>query len=128
MKALVSELRSVLCETSQPRLNKYDPGSLLGWTVYLLKKYGLDDAADKVRDVSRDVSKAWQEREKVSEAASSDRPPTKEGQRVRVLDGQYKGQSGEVLSFGGRGSWYATVKLDDEDTPIELHVRFLRKL
>jgi hypothetical protein len=47
----------------RPRLNKFDPGSVLGWVVYLLEEHGLDEAAQKVRDVSRDVSKAWQERE-----------------------------------------------------------------
>jgi len=54
----------LLQEKSQPKLNKYDPGSLLGWTVYLLQKYGLDDAAKEVKNVSRSVSKAWGEREK----------------------------------------------------------------
>jgi hypothetical protein len=54
----------VLQEGSQPKLNKYDPGSLLGWTVHLLKKEGLDDAADEVRAVSKTVSRAWQERER----------------------------------------------------------------
>ncbi len=53
-----------LGEGAQPKLNKYDPGSPLGWTVYLLEKYNLEDAADEVRRVSRSVSKAWQEREK----------------------------------------------------------------
>lgn len=48
----------------RPRLNKYDPGSLLGMVVYLLEEHGLDEAALKVRNVSRDVSRAWQEREK----------------------------------------------------------------
>lgn len=47
----------------QPRLNKFDPGSLLGYTVYLLESKGLDEAAKKVREVSRDVSQAWQGRE-----------------------------------------------------------------
>lgn len=52
----------MLDEKAQPRLNKYDPGSLLGWCVYLLEKEGLDQAADAVRGVSRDVSTAWQRR------------------------------------------------------------------
>jgi hypothetical protein len=51
-------------ERAQPKLNKYDPGSLLGWCVYLLDKEGLGDAADEVRQVSRVVSQAWQERER----------------------------------------------------------------
>jgi len=54
----------VLSEKAQPKLNKYDPGSLLGWTVHLLDKYGLDDAAEEVRNVSKTVSKAWMHREK----------------------------------------------------------------
>ncbi len=55
---------SVLDERSQPKLNKYDPGSLLGWAVHLLDKNGLKDAADEVRRVSKTVSKSWQERER----------------------------------------------------------------
>lgn len=51
-----------ITEKSQPKLNKYDPGSLLGWCVHLLDKEGLGDAADEVRAVSRHVSKAWQGR------------------------------------------------------------------
>lgn len=62
MRELVEKLE--LIEKAQPKLNKYDPGSLLGWTVYLLEKYGLSDAADEVRRVSKVVSRAWQEREK----------------------------------------------------------------
>ena len=54
----------VIGEASQPRLNKYDPGSLLGWVVYLLEKHGLDDAVDDVKELSRKVSKAWQGRER----------------------------------------------------------------
>jgi len=54
----------LLDEKSQPKLNKYDPGSLLGWTIHLLQKEGLEDAAEDVRAVSRKVSKAWQERER----------------------------------------------------------------
>ena len=50
-------------EKTQPHLNKYDPGSLLGWTVFLLQKHGLEDAAEEVRRVSRTVSRAWQKRE-----------------------------------------------------------------
>lgn len=53
-----------LLEKSQPRLNKYDPGSLLGWVVYLLEKEGLEDAVDEVKRVSKTVSRAWQERER----------------------------------------------------------------
>lgn len=53
-----------IVEKSQPRLNKYDPGSLLGWAVHLLEKEGLKDAAEEVRGVSRVVSRAWKEREK----------------------------------------------------------------
>jgi len=49
----------LLDEKSQPRLNKYDPGSLLGRVVHLLEKEGLDDAAGDVRKVSRSVSQAW---------------------------------------------------------------------
>lgn len=45
-------------------LNKQDPGSLLGAVVALLEREGLDDAATAVRDVSRTVSRAWQERDK----------------------------------------------------------------
>ena len=45
-------------EKAQPKLNKYDPGSLLGWCVHLLDKEGLDDAAAEVRRVSRVVSQA----------------------------------------------------------------------
>jgi hypothetical protein len=45
-------------------LNKYDPGSLLGAVVALLEREGLDDAAAAVRDVSRQVSRAWQEWDK----------------------------------------------------------------
>lgn len=53
-------------EGQAPRLNKYDPGSLLGYVVYLLESKqepALNEAAQKVRDVSKDVSKAWQGRE-----------------------------------------------------------------
>lgn len=46
----------------KPHLNKADPGSLLGAVVYLLEKEGLDDAAKKVRMVSKDVSDAWKTR------------------------------------------------------------------
>ena len=53
-----------LLEKAQPKLNKYDPGSLLGWVVHLLEKYELDDAADDVKRVSKSVSKAWQGRER----------------------------------------------------------------
>lgn len=62
MKNLIERLE--LDERSQPKLNKYDPGSLLGWTVHLLEKSGLGDAAEEVRKVSKAVSKAWQERER----------------------------------------------------------------
>jgi len=55
---------AALDEKSQPKLNKYDPGSLLGWCIHLLDKEGLDDVADEVKEVSRHVSKAWQGREK----------------------------------------------------------------
>lgn len=55
-------VRGGLGEESQPKLNKYDPGSLLGWVVFLLKKYNLDDAADEVRNVSKSVAKAWEGR------------------------------------------------------------------
>jgi len=62
---IAREIREdVLSEKAQPKLNKYDPGSLLGWTVHLLDKYGLDDAAEEVRNVSKTVSKAWMHREK----------------------------------------------------------------
>jgi|GEM_PF-4401897 len=54
----------LLVEKSQPKLNKYDPGSLLGWTIHLLEKEGLGDAADEVREISRKISRAWQERER----------------------------------------------------------------
>lgn len=54
----------VISEKAQPKLNKYDPGSLLGWTVHLLEKEGLDDVAAEVRAVSRSVSKAWMQRER----------------------------------------------------------------
>jgi len=54
----------VIIERSQPKLNKYDPGSLLGWCVHLLQKEGLGDAADEVKEVSRHISKAWQGRER----------------------------------------------------------------
>jgi hypothetical protein len=50
-------------EGKRPKLNKFDPGSLLGYTVYLLESKGLDEAAKKVREVSKDVSQAWQGRE-----------------------------------------------------------------
>lgn len=56
-------LLGLIDEMTKPHLNKYDPGSLLGWTVFLLKKHGLEDAADDVRQVSRKVSRAWQHRE-----------------------------------------------------------------
>ncbi len=46
------------------RLNKLDPGSLLGRVVYLLDKHGLDDAAREVKRVSTVVSRAWQGRER----------------------------------------------------------------
>jgi hypothetical protein len=60
MKNLIKRLSAQsIAEASQPHLNKQDPGSLLARTVYLLEKNGLDEAADKVRGVSRDVSKAW---------------------------------------------------------------------
>lgn len=55
---------SELQEKSQPKLNKYDPGSLLGWVVYLLEKEGLSDVSDDVRDVSKKVSEAWKSRPK----------------------------------------------------------------
>ena len=45
------------------KLNKFDPGSLLGRVVWLLDKEGLDDAADAVRKVSTTVQRAWQTRE-----------------------------------------------------------------
>jgi len=64
INALTDEQIDELMEKSQPKLNKYDPGSLLGWTVHLLSKEGLDDAADEVRKVSRHVSQAWQQRER----------------------------------------------------------------
>ena len=56
------EVREDLDEAAQPKLNKYDPGSLLGWVVHLLEKYELDEAASDVKRVSKSVSKAWQER------------------------------------------------------------------
>jgi hypothetical protein len=65
LDGIASHIREdVLDETAQPKLNKYDPGSLLGWVVYLLDKYHLDDAAQEVRKVSKDVARAWQERER----------------------------------------------------------------
>ena len=53
-----------LSEKSQPKLNKYDPGSLLGWVVYLLEKEGLEDASKEVKKISKVVSQAWMERKK----------------------------------------------------------------
>lgn len=53
-----------ITERAQPKLNKYDPGSLLGWCIHLLDKEGLEDAANEVKEVSRHVSKAWQRRER----------------------------------------------------------------
>lgn len=44
------------------RLNKLDPGSLLGRVVYLLEKHGLSDEAKEVRRVSTMVQRAWKRR------------------------------------------------------------------
>jgi len=69
LSALAEDLASFcepedLTEKSQPKLNKYDPGSLLGWVVYLLDKEGLADASKEVKAVSKTVSDAWKERER----------------------------------------------------------------
>lgn len=52
-------------DAQAPRLNKYDPGSLLGYVVYLLEskqETELNKAAQRVRSISKSVSDAWQER------------------------------------------------------------------
>ena len=58
------ERASVQARQAKHKLNKYDPGSLLGRVVWLLDEAGLDDAAKDVRRVSSVVQRAWQTREK----------------------------------------------------------------
>ena len=55
---------SVVARETKHKLNKYDPGSLLGRVVWLLDEAGLDDAAKDVRRVSSVVQRAWRTREK----------------------------------------------------------------
>jgi len=56
--------RLVTARETKHKLNKYDPGSLLGRVVWLLDEAGLDDAAKDVRRVSSVVQRAWRTREK----------------------------------------------------------------
>ena len=50
-----------------PHLNKYDPGSVLGWLVFVLQNEGgMDDAVQEVKRVSRVVADAWSKRKSES--------------------------------------------------------------
>ena len=61
---LARDLVEIQARGPKHKLNKYDPGSLLGRVVWLLDEAGLDDAAKDVRRVSSIVQRAWRSREK----------------------------------------------------------------